>query len=298
MRAILLFSHGSTLCGAGENLSRLAARLRAGGAAPIVEPGYLNYSEPLFAEAFAKCVAQGATSVTIAPYFLVAGYFVKESLPPHIAAAQERFPEIKIRVAEALRFHPLLADAVEACAARAQAPDYWRGHWDTAPRFCRDNPECPLYATERCPHGHPATPLIPEAAPPAEPLEPGVGTALLVMVHGSPRPASNATMFQVVDVIKERGRFPIVEVGFMECNEPTIPEAIATCVRRGAQRVIAVPFFLHAGTHVADDLPSLLEDAALTYDGVEFRLGDYVGADGLMDEILVDRVREAEVTAD
>jgi sirohydrochlorin ferrochelatase len=117
--------------------------------------------------------------------------------------------------------------------------------------------------------------------------------ALLVMVHGSPRPIANAEMFRVVEVVKSREAFPIVEVGFMECNEPTIPEAIATCIERGATEVIAVPYFLHTGTHVADDLPTLIEEAMARYPDVTFRMGDYLGRSERLTEVLSDRTRAA-----
>ena len=82
------------------------------------------------------------------------------------------------------------------------------------------------------------------------------------MVHGSPRPVANQSMFEVVEEVKARGVFDQVEVGFMECNAPTIDEAADTCAAAGADKVIAVPYFLHTGTHVADDLPTLLDEAA------------------------------------
>src|SRR4051812_18703405 len=72
-------------------------------------------------------------------------------------------------------------------------------------------------------------------------------TALLVMVHGSPRAVANEPMFRVVEVIRERGIYPIVEAAFMECNEPDIPTAIGSCIAQGATEVIAVPYFLHTG---------------------------------------------------
>lgn len=117
--------------------------------------------------------------------------------------------------------------------------------------------------------------------------------ALLVMVHGSPRPESNADMFAVVEVVRRRGVYPIVEVGFLECNQPSIPAAIDDCVRQGAQRVIAVPYFLHAGNHVADDLPTLLEEAQARYPQVEFLMGDFLGHDAHITEVLRARVAEA-----
>lgn len=115
-------------------------------------------------------------------------------------------------------------------------------------------------------------------------------TAMLVMVHGSPRPVANNDMFAVVDVVRERGTFPIVEVGFMEVNEPTIPEAIARCVEQGAEQVIAVPYFLHTGMHVTDDLPTLLEEAQTTYPDVRFLMGDYLGHDPILVDVLAERI--------
>ncbi len=110
------------------------------------------------------------------------------------------------------------------------------------------------------------------------------------MVHGSPRPVANKDMFAVVDVIRKRDVFPIVKVGFMECNEPTIPEAIAECIAGGADRIVAVPYFLHVGTHVADDLPTLIEEARAAYPNVEFSLGRYIGDSPILTDILSARI--------
>jgi sirohydrochlorin ferrochelatase len=151
MRAIILFSHGSVLCGAGEALFDLARRMEARGDAPIVEAGFLNYSEPPFEAAFERCVERGATHIVIAPYFLVAGYFVKVSLPPKIEAMRARFPHVEVQVAEAMKRHELLAQAILNCAERAQEPSKWRDLLEDAPRFCRDNPQCPLHGTPKCP---------------------------------------------------------------------------------------------------------------------------------------------------
>ena len=118
--------------------------------------------------------------------------------------------------------------------------------------------------------------------------------ALIIMVHGSPRPIANADMFRVADVIRQREVFPIVEVGFMECNEPSIPDAIERCAAAGATSIVAVPYFLHTGTHVADDLPTLLEAAQRRYPQIEFRMGSYLGRAPQLTDILADRVTAAK----
>ncbi len=118
-------------------------------------------------------------------------------------------------------------------------------------------------------------------------------TALLVMVHGSPRPVANEDMFKVVEVVKERRAFDIVEVGFMECNAPTIPDALDACIAQGAERVTAVPYFLHTGTHVADDLPTLLDEAQARYPHLSFAMGRYLGTSPRLTDILAERAQAA-----
>ena len=295
MDAIILFSHGSVLCGAGETLFALAARMETRGDAPIVEVGFLNYSEPTFAQAFEKCVLRGATRVLIAPYFLVAGYFVKVSLPPVIEPMRAQYPGIEVVVADAMKTHALLAEGIIHCASRSFEPNKWRDLWDNAPQFCRPHPRCPLYDTPKCPL-HPGDKAVPGAESDEPPHYLGDGetnpAALLVMVHGSPRPQSNNAMFAVVEQVRERETFPFVGVGFMECNEPSIPDAIDELVEQGARSVVAVPYFLHTGNHVADDLPSALEAAQRKYPDVKFSMGDYLGHDAVIADVLMDRVRE------
>ena len=123
--------------------------------------------------------------------------------------------------------------------------------------------------------------------------EAGRKEALLVMAHGSPRPIANADMARVVEEVKRRNVFSIVEIAFLECNAPTIPEAIATCAAAGATHILAVPYFLHTGKHVADDLPSLLEQAQAQYPHIVFRLGDYLGRSESVTHVLLERTRTA-----
>ena len=117
MDAIVLFSHGSVLCGSEKNVLGLAARMRERGDAPVVEAGFLNYTEPSFAQAVESCARQGATRIVIAPYFLVSGKFVVRDLPGAISAVREAHPDIEFITADVIGFHPILAEAILASAA-------------------------------------------------------------------------------------------------------------------------------------------------------------------------------------
>jgi len=151
MDALILFSHGSLLCGAGESLEAHAETLRKRGDFSPVAIGYLNYSEPTFADAVQICAEAGATRIVIAPYFLITGYFVTKSLPEKIAEAQTAHPGIEFVVAEAFNFHESLADALWESALSAKPSEAWREPLQAAASACRPSPDCPLYGTPACP---------------------------------------------------------------------------------------------------------------------------------------------------
>jgi sirohydrochlorin ferrochelatase len=148
--AIILFSHGSVLCGAERNVMAVAQRMRESGAAPIVEVGFVNYTEPTFAAAVARCVEQMATRIVIAPYFLVAGKFVTRELPGEIAQARRKHPSIEFAVAAVIGFHELLADAILSSAEGARPPAAHSATLRDASAWCREDPKCPLYGSDVC----------------------------------------------------------------------------------------------------------------------------------------------------
>lgn len=162
--ALILFSHGSLLCGAGEALEAHAGRLRHTGQWPVVKVGYMNYSEPTFAQAVAECVGAGAKHILVLPFFLIPGYFVTKTLPEHLSTAQAAHPDITFTVAKALGYDASLADALIASAQQPMGPDQWRDDLTAAARGCRASPDCPLYATPNCPRvpapNTPARPFV------------------------------------------------------------------------------------------------------------------------------------------
>jgi sirohydrochlorin ferrochelatase len=116
--------------------------------------------------------------------------------------------------------------------------------------------------------------------------------ALLVMAHGSPRVEANDDVFAVVAALRGRNRYDAVETGFLDVNQPDIPTAIEQLVSRGATSIVAVPYFLHTGKHVVRDLPNLLEASQQRHPDVIITMGDYLGHDESIDEVLVVRLNE------
>jgi sirohydrochlorin cobaltochelatase len=293
--AVILFSHGSVLCGAGEALKHHAGRLRDLELAPIVEIGYLNYSEPLFADTVDRCVSQGTTSFTVAPYFLAPGYFVEVELPKCLDSARRRHPDVHFIAAETIGFDERLADAVIEAAKQPLNRVQWRDDLIEAPRHCVANRACPLYGSDPCPAGKYEHVLTqPVCVQSVGAADSGSMPALLVMAHGSPNPIANDPMLHVAEVIRRQSIFSMVEIGFLECNQPSIPEAIDACIARGGASIFAVPYFLHTGMHVADDIPTLIEEAERKHPDVSFALGGYLGQFPLVTAVLADRIRAVQ----
>lgn len=116
-------------------------------------------------------------------------------------------------------------------------------------------------------------------------------TAALLVAHGSRRAAANDDLRQLADLVLAQGDYPIVEVGYLELCEPSIPDGGRTCVRRGAQRVLIMPYFLSPGRHVTEDLTRFREELAAEFPDVEFALCAPLGGHPQMVDIVLDRLR-------
>ena len=116
--------------------------------------------------------------------------------------------------------------------------------------------------------------------------------SLLVLAHGSPKAEANIPMLDVVERIRERSEFFYsVEVGYLECNQPTIAEAIDLCAEAEPSMIVTVPYFLHAGTHVASDLPDALDEGCARYPHINFAMGEFLGNMPEVTDVLAKRAR-------
>ncbi|MFK7778947.1 MAG: CbiX/SirB N-terminal domain-containing protein [Gimesia sp.] len=118
--------------------------------------------------------------------------------------------------------------------------------------------------------------------------------AVLLIAHGSRRAAANLDLVKLADMLRERKRFPVIEISYLELAEPTIPEGAARCVAAGANEVLMLPYFLSAGVHVQNDLEQFRDTFSATYPETSFRLCSHLGLHPLMLEIVLDRLKEAE----
>ena len=120
-----------------------------------------------------------------------------------------------------------------------------------------------------------------------------IPTALLLIAHGSRRPAANADLDSLAEAIRGGGLFGHVQAAFLELCEPSIVAGGVRCVEAGAGRVVLLPYFLSAGVHVVDDLTAARNELAARFTSVEFLLAEPLGRHPLLTEIVLKRAAEA-----
>ena len=121
---------------------------------------------------------------------------------------------------------------------------------------------------------------------------------VIIVDHGSRSVESNAMLDDIVGRFAKRfgPGFGLVEAAHMELAEPTISQAYARCVERGATHVIVCPLFLGPGKHWQEDIPRLAREAADEFPTTQLQVAAPLGVDNLMLDLLAKRGMQSLMT--
>ncbi len=123
VRAALLIAHGSRRAEANADLYRLAERIAATGEYGIVDVGFLELTEPSILAGGRACVARGANSVRMLPYFLSAGVHVTDDLVDARTELASEFPGVEFTLCPPLGLHPLMTQIVLERLRESTSPE-------------------------------------------------------------------------------------------------------------------------------------------------------------------------------
>jgi sirohydrochlorin cobaltochelatase len=114
--------------------------------------------------------------------------------------------------------------------------------------------------------------------------------AVLLCGHGSRDPEGIAEFENFATALQPR--LPPVDfaTGYLEFARPTIHEALAALIARGAHRILAIPGMLFAASHVKNDLPWELNTFAANNPGVKVQFGRDLGIDAKLLEAAAARI--------
>lgn len=119
--------------------------------------------------------------------------------------------------------------------------------------------------------------------------------AVILLGHGSRIPGAGEGMERIAGKMRERLGDVIVETCYMSKLGPHFPEVFDRCVSGGAGKVIVIPYFLHSGLHMLQDIPELLMEKARQFPGVALILGKNLGFDDCLVDLVLKRLGESRI---
>lgn len=121
-------------------------------------------------------------------------------------------------------------------------------------------------------------------------------TAIILLGHGSRAPEATQAMERVARLYADRHPGVPVHVAHMELCPPDVPSTVAACAAAGAREILVVPYFLHLGNHLREDIPGILRAAAAAHPGLVIRCGPPLGFDAVLVDLVAKRVQDAAAT--
>jgi sirohydrochlorin ferrochelatase len=115
---------------------------------------------------------------------------------------------------------------------------------------------------------------------------------IVIVDHGSRLAEANDAFLALVRGFATVSRHAIVEPAHMEIAPPTIDEAFARAIERGATEIVVHPFFLLPGRHWTHDIPELCRAAALRHGGVNWRVTRPLGESRRLLEAIAESIDE------
>lgn len=121
MQALLIIAHGSRRSESNDEIRDLARKVahQSGDLYGFVGSAFLELAEPSIPDGIQQCIDQGATTVTIMPFFLSAGRHVVTDVPEMVREKQREYPDVQVRMAPYLGVSSLMPDLILQSAGNA-----------------------------------------------------------------------------------------------------------------------------------------------------------------------------------
>jgi len=117
--------------------------------------------------------------------------------------------------------------------------------------------------------------------------------ALILLAHGSRREESAQEVLQMAQELemraKKTGQFNTVKPAFMQFCGPDFYQVVDEIMQydlknssdstspNNLKEIMVLPYFISAGSHVAEDIPKLVEKAVKKYPDISFTVTPHLG---------------------
>ena len=118
-------------------------------------------------------------------------------------------------------------------------------------------------------------------------------TGILVFTHGSRLKEGNEIVIKLVEQLRERLGYELIEPCFMELGNPPIPVAIEKLISKGCNHIFGYAFFLVPGSHLRQDIPFIFEQTLKKYPGVTWEISPPMVNDPMMVDFVAKHIEQA-----
>lgn len=117
---------------------------------------------------------------------------------------------------------------------------------------------------------------------------------ILVIGHGSSDKSARTAFVHTVDKLKPY--FRSVTFCFLELDEPRIDNGIEKIISSNPKVMIIVPYFLHKGAHIKNDVVKDINSALAKYnlENIQVYITEHFGVDLKLVKMVLERAKEAE----
>lgn len=122
--------------------------------------------------------------------------------------------------------------------------------------------------------------------------------AVILIGHGSRAAGADDDMERIAGRLRAAAGGTMVALCRMAGHGTSFGEVFEQCVRQGARTVIVVPYFLHFGVHLRQDIPELLREAVAKHPEVRLVLGRHLGYDDALVALVERRIAESDGLCD
>lgn len=114
-------------------------------------------------------------------------------------------------------------------------------------------------------------------------------TAVILLGHGSRAEEGNTALAEVAGLVHTLGGVEAMPAYLQFCS-PSLPEAVESEIKSGAEKVVIVPYFLYSGNHVMKDIPEELDAIRAKHPKVEITMTEHLGAHEKLARIVLERL--------
>lgn len=116
---------------------------------------------------------------------------------------------------------------------------------------------------------------------------------ILILAHGSREKETELTLNTIAQETKERLKDVIIETAYLQFSERNLEKGLDSLVNQNVTDIKVIPYFLFSGVHIKEDIPKEIEEYLVNRPNVKITMGNTLGEDTRLADILADRISEA-----